>query len=151
MYGMQSVATQSTELMRAPKLRLLPKGGSPASRVDVERPALRLLDGPKPDQRPVLLAGGDRDARASVLRDLAVTMPPNTIFEQAGAVWEVLVRAPESSMVILSGELEEIPAESLMQMLVHRSPEVPVVCLNAEEPQDLGRSSSARTVQAVAQ
>jgi hypothetical protein len=34
-------------------------------------------------------------------------------------------------MVILSGELEELPAESVMQMLVHRSPEVPVVCLDA--------------------
>ena len=34
-------------------------------------------------------------------------------------------------MVILSGELDEMPAESLMQMLVHQSPEVPVVCLDA--------------------
>jgi hypothetical protein len=32
--------------------------------------------------------------------------------------------------VILSGELEGIPAQSLMQMLGHRHPEVPVVCID---------------------
>jgi hypothetical protein len=34
-------------------------------------------------------------------------------------------------MVILSGELDEIPPESLMQMLAHRHPSLPVVCLDA--------------------
>jgi len=131
MYDMTSVAIHSTGLMQAPKLRLLPKEGSSAGRADAKRPTLRLLNGPKPHEQPVLLAGGDADARAAVMHDLATTMPQNTIFEQAGAIWEVLVRAPQCSMVVLSGELEEIPAESLMQMLVHRSPELPVVCLDA--------------------
>jgi hypothetical protein len=131
MYGMTSLAIETTGLVRAPKLRLLPKGGDAASHAVAERPALRLLDEPKPTAHPVLLAGGDVESRAAVLRDLAPTMPPNTRFEQAGAIWEVLVRAPECSMVILSGELEEIPAESLLRMLVHRHPEVPVVCLDA--------------------
>jgi hypothetical protein len=131
MYDMSSVAIQSTGLMQAPKLRLLPKGGSSVSCADAKRPTLRLLASPEPSEQSVLLAGGDDDARAAVLGDLARTMPPSTIFEQAGAIWELLVRAPACSMVILSGELEEIPAQSLMQMLVHRSPEVPVVCLDA--------------------
>jgi len=151
MYGMTSVAIHSTGLMQAPKLRLLPKEGSSAGRADAKRPALRLLNGSKPHRQPVLLAGGDADARAAVMHDLATTMPQNTIFEQAGAIWEVLVRAPQCSMVVLSGELEEIPAESLMQMLVHRSPELPVVCLDAAEPHGLDRAASAQTVQAVAQ
>jgi hypothetical protein len=135
MYGMTSVANQSMQLRQAPKLRLLPKGGSSIGCADDKRPALRLLRGRKPDEHPVLLAGGDDAGRAAVLADMARTMPPSTIFEQAGAISEVLARAPECRMVILSGELEEIPAASLMQMLVHRSPEVPVVCLEAAEPQ----------------
>jgi hypothetical protein len=151
MYGMSSVAIQSTGLMQAPKLRLLPKRGSAVSRADARPPTLRLLASPKSDEQPVLLAGGDDDTRAAVLGDLTRTMAPNTTFEQAGALWEVLVRAPECSLVILSGELEEISAESLMQMLVHRSPEVPVVCLDASEPDVLDRSASAQAVQAVAQ
>jgi len=149
MYGMTSVAIHSTGLMQAPKLRLLPKGGSSVGRADAKRPALRLLDGPKPNEQPVLLAGGDDDARADVLADLARTMPSSTIFEQAGAIWELLVRAPECSMVILSGELEEIPAASLMRMLVHRSPEVPVVCLDAA--QSAYSACAAPAAQAAAQ
>jgi len=151
MYGMSSVAIQRPGLMRAPKLRLLPKSGSSSARPEAKRPALRLLDGPQPTQQPVLLAGGDADARARVLRDLASSMPSSTTFEQVGAIWELLVRAPECSMVVLSGELDEMPAESLMQMLVHRSPEVPVVCLDAEESRGLEGPASAPAVQAVAQ
>jgi hypothetical protein len=151
MYGMSSVAIQSTGLMRAPKLRLLSKEGSSARRADAKRPALRLLNAAKPDEQPVLLAGGDADGRAAVMHDLAKSMPSSTTFEQAGAIWEVLARAPECSMVVLSGELEEISAQSLMQMLVHRSPEVPVVCLDAPEFHGLQRAASAQGIQAVAQ
>jgi hypothetical protein len=150
MYGMTSVATQSTQLRQAPKLRLLPKGGSSSQGGEAERPALRLLHGREPDAQPVLLAGGDAAARAAVLSDMARTMPPSTVFEQAGAIWQVLARASECSMVILSGELEEIPAESMMQMLVHRNPEIPVVCLDAAEPHQLG-GTAAPPVQALAQ
>jgi hypothetical protein len=131
MYGMSSVAIQSSGLRQAPKLRLLPERGRSVSCADAKPPTLRLLASPRPSKQPVLVAGGDDDARAEVLDDLTRTLPPSTTFEQAGAIWEVLVRAPKCSMVILSGELEEIPAASLMQMLAHRSPEVPVVCMDA--------------------
>lgn len=150
MYGMSSVAIQSTELMRAPKLRLMPRRGSSVCHADAKRPALRLLDGPAPTEQPVLLAGGDASARMAVLRDLATTMPPSTTFEQAGAIWEVLVRAPQCSMVILSGDLDEIPTEAVMQMLMRRSPEVPVVCLDAAQPHGLDGSASGQAAQAVA-
>jgi DNA-binding NtrC family response regulator len=102
----------------------------------MRRSPLRLLGSastslvPEPKQRPVLLAGGDRSARTAVLSDLAGSMPPSTSFEQAEAIWQVLARAPQSKMVILSGELEGIPAQSLMQMVGHRHPEVPVVCID---------------------
>jgi hypothetical protein len=129
---MRTAAITHPTLLHAPKLRLLPKEGSVAKRDDdVKSLQLRLVGGPAPAEKPVLLAGGDASARSSVRRDLAETMPRSATFEQAGAIWELLIRAPEASMVVLSGELEEIPAQSLMQMLVHRSPEVPVVCLDA--------------------
>jgi hypothetical protein len=129
---MRSVAVHTAGFVQAPTLRLLAREDStmqPASG------RLRLLgaDGPSgsaPREQPVLLAGGAQSARTAVLSELAESMPPSTSFEQAGAIWEVLARAPQSKMVILSGELEGIPAQSLMQMLGHRHPQVPVVCLD---------------------
>lgn len=134
MYAMQTAAIDNTTFMQAPKLRLTPKRGRSAKRAcDANRPQLRLLSGPAATDRPVLLAGGDRAARDAIQRDLARTMPSSTTFEQAGAIWEVLVRAPQASMVILSGELDDLPAESLLRMLAHKNPEVPVVCLDADD------------------
>jgi hypothetical protein len=52
-------------------------------------------------------------------------------FAEADAFSEVLVRAPSSGMVILSGELEDVPAESFMRMLAHRNPGLPVVSIDA--------------------
>jgi hypothetical protein len=146
MYGMTTVAIPSHAFAQAPKLRLLPKKGKSVKRdVAPDRQPLRLLSGPAPAEKPILLAGGDTGARAAVQRDLARTMPRSTTFEQAGAVWEVLVRAPEASMVILGGELEEIPAESVMQMLAHRHPGLAVVCLDAADPGEFERSRQIRT------
>lgn len=134
MYAMTTVAIPSHAFAQAPKLRLLPKKGKSAKReVESSRRQLRLLSGPAPAEKPVLLAGGDTSAREAVQRDLAKTMPRSTTFEQAGAIWEVLVRAPEASMVILSGELEDIPAESVMQMLAHRHPGLAVVSIDAHD------------------
>jgi hypothetical protein len=142
---MTTVAIPNHAFAQAPKLRLLPKKGKPAKRdVEPDRRQLRLLSGPAPAEKPVLLAGGDTSARAAVQRDLARTMPRSTTFEQAGAVWEVLVRAPEASMVILGGELEDIPAESIMQMLAHRHPGLAVVSLDAD-PGEIERSRQIRT------
>jgi hypothetical protein len=134
MYGMTTVAMPSRAFPQAPKLRLLPKKGESAKRdVEPDRLQLRLLSGPAPAEKPILLAGGDTSARAAMQHDLARTMPQSTTFEQAGAVWEVLVRAPEASMVILSGELEDIPAEAVMQMLAHRHPGLAVVSIDAHD------------------
>jgi hypothetical protein len=150
MYAMSSIAIERPGLTQAPKLRLLPKRREATTRVEARQPTLRLLDALGPEAQPVLIAGGDVAARAAVLGDLAGTMPPDTVFEQAGAIWEVLVRAPECSMVILTGELEEIDGQALMQMLVHRSPEVPVVCLDAAEPSALQPWAPVPAVRAVA-
>jgi hypothetical protein len=134
MYGMTTVATASRAFPQAPTLRLLPRQGKPAkSEVRPDRQQLRLLTGAAPAEKPILLAGGDTSARAAVQHDLARTMPRSTKFEQAGAIWEVLVRAGEARMVVLSGELEEIPAESVMQMLAHRHPGLAVVSIDAHD------------------
>jgi hypothetical protein len=131
---MTTLAIHSGAAFDGPKLRLLPKRGSLQRRPSVE-PGAGRTDRTIPDRAPaprsILLAGGDADDREAVLSDLRRTMPGGTTFRQAGALWEVLAQAAESSMVVLSGELDEVPAESLMQMLAHRNPALPVVSVDA--------------------
>jgi hypothetical protein len=151
MYGMTNAELQSTALETAPKLRLLPKEGSTARRADeAGRPHLRLISTPAPAEKPVLLAGGTASTRKAMQHDLTETMPQSTSFEHAGAIWEVLVRAPQASMVILSGELDDIPVDALVQMLVHQSPEVPVVCLDAAQGAQPAYAGAAPAAQAAA-
>jgi DNA-binding NtrC family response regulator len=82
----------------------------------------------------VLVAGRDAGQRAAVLDELTKTMGPSTVFEQAGAIGQVLERAPASRMVVLSGDLDDAPAESVMQKLATRHPGLPVVSLDAPAP-----------------
>lgn len=142
---MTTVAIQTRGLRKGPRLRLLPArndthtrsydaaGTEPTPAVET-RSTLRLFSKPHAEERPVLLAGGDAAAREDVRRDLARSMSPGTVIEQVGAVWEVLARAADSSLVILSGGLEQLSAESLMQMLAHRHPGLPVVSLDSAAP-----------------
>ena len=58
-------------------------------------------------------------------------MPQGTSFQEASAFWEVLAQAPGSRMVILSGDLEDGPSESLMQAIGNRHPGLPVVSLDS--------------------
>src|ERR1700737_3521379 len=121
----------------APRLRLLPKGGratAAAGHAARERlahgPAPALAPAPAP-RAPVLIAGRDTARRAEVRRDLSELMPAGTRFEERGTFWEVLVQAPSARMVILSGEVDELSAESLLHTLAHRPPDLPVVSLEA--------------------
>lgn len=81
---------------------------------------------------PVLVAGRDATRRDAMVEELARTMAPSTRFAHAAASWEVLALAGSSRMVILSGELEGVSSESLMRMLSHRYPALPVVALDAQ-------------------
>jgi hypothetical protein len=83
------------------------------------------------DASPILIAGRDRVGRAEVLDTLSETMGPGAAFEQAETFSEVLLRAPASRIVVLSGELDGIPSESLRHMLAHRHPDLPVATLDA--------------------
>ncbi len=77
----------------------------------------------------ILVAGADAQQRAAVLHDLSESLPASTQLGEAGAVWEVLEQAPSSSVVMLAGDLGEISAESLMEVLGRRHPKLPVVAL----------------------
>lgn len=91
-----------------------------------------------PERSRILVAGADSERRATVLRDLSEALPQETQFGEAKAAWEVLEQAPSSGVVMLAGDLDEVTAESLMHVLGHRYPSLPVVALG------LGRGEQQR-------
>lgn len=120
-------------------------------RIHVRRPSLRLLNGGREldarqassearssgaktddveERTRILLAGADADRRATLRKELTSTLPPSTQFEEAGEVWEVLEHAPSSGVVMLTGDLLDVSAESLMNLLGDRYPKLPVVALD---------------------
>jgi hypothetical protein len=112
---------------RGPALRLLhgqgPTHPEPLRGHDALPPALRVIDGPT----SILLAGSDTGRRAALLDELTQTLPTSTVFAEADTVCEALEHAPASRMAIIAGDLDDAPAESLMHMLAHRHPELPVL------------------------
>jgi hypothetical protein len=138
-----------------PPLRLL-RGGSrplhePGPSPVGERTAVERPDGfsqpersrNQPERSRILVAGADPEQRAAVLRDLSEALPADTQFGEAGAAWEVLEQAPSSGVVMLAGDLDEVTAESLMHVLGHRHPSLPVVALGVLA--DRGPVSSSRS------
>jgi hypothetical protein len=142
--SLRSDWSPAQEISTAPRLRLLARSG-PAERARAERdepgaPAVthnRNGAAAAPDARhagasspaPVLVAGADAATRASVRRELGELMPQGTRFEEVGTFWELLARAPTSRMVVLSGGLGELSAETLLRSLGHRHPDLPVVSI----------------------
>jgi hypothetical protein len=119
---------------RVPALRLLPDP-SPAEphtqpeslrSADPHPPTLRVVAGPT----RILLAGADAERRATLLDELSRTLPESTVFEQADAVYEALEHASGSRMAFIAGDLDDAPAESLLQTLAHRHPELPVLIVD---------------------
>ncbi len=101
-----------------------------------------------PERSRILIAGADPERRAAVLADLTEALPADTKFGEAGAAWEVLDQAPSSGVVMLAGDLHEVTAESLMHVLGHRHPSLPVVALGlftegAARGGRLGQAASA--------
>jgi hypothetical protein len=118
---------------RKPALRLLPS----LSPGDVQAPgALRGPDAAAPQLRVIagptriLLAGADAGRRETLLDELSQTLPESTVFEQAEAVCDALEHASASRMAFITGDLDDAPAESLMQTLAHRHPELPVMIVD---------------------
>jgi hypothetical protein len=140
---MTTIALRTSQWARAPKLRLVAKKERTAAAPRHEQ-ALDVAGYPPlspgwqdpsfDNDSPVLVAGPDPAGRAEVLQGLAAVMPARTLFQEVGTFWEVLVRAPAIRMVVLSGELDGIPTESLLHMLGNRHPELPVVSLDGPTP-----------------
>lgn len=82
----------------------------------------------------MLVAGGDAFRRAAVCEELRERLAPETSFEEASVLWEVLNSAATSSMVVLAGDLEDVSAKSLMHMVSHRYPDLPVMNLDVATP-----------------
>ena len=151
MSSMTVIALGTSQWARAPKLRLVAKkpreGAAPgyeqalhAARYSPRSPVWQ--DRSHDDDSAVLVAGPDPAGRADVLRGLAAVMPARTPFQEVGTFWEVLVRAPAIRMVVLSGELDGIPTESLVHMLGNRHPGLPVVSLDSVASGDVARAQA---------
>jgi hypothetical protein len=127
----------------AARLRLTARGAAQAEpaprpqdgRSEGSAPSGEPSDAEPSSTPPVLIAGGDPQRRAELRRELA-DLPGETRFEELDTAWELLVRAPASRAVILSGDLDEAPAESLLHTLAHRHPDLPVVSFTEPSPTD---------------
>ncbi len=82
----------------------------------------------------VLLAGADVRRRTMLRMELGAKLPARTRFCEAGEVTEVLERAPQSSMVILTGDLDDADGESLVRLLGRRHPQLPVIRVHESGP-----------------
>lgn len=78
----------------------------------------------------VLLAGADETGRQKLRQELSRTLKPGTVFVEASEAWEVVQEAPGSRMVMLTGDLREASAESIMRVLGRRHPDIPVLRLD---------------------
>jgi hypothetical protein len=134
MSSMPSTLLQNAGPRRVPKLQLLPREESTRREAGQAPRCAAVHSGHA--RRPVLIAAGSESDRRQMLRDFSASMPASTVFEETGQIAEVLERAPRSSVVILGGELEQLPAPSVMRMLGHRHPDVPVVCLDSLQTTD---------------
>jgi hypothetical protein len=83
------------------------------------------------DIRSVLVAGADSHARSRMLAQLRDMLPDDTRFVEAGETWEVVARASDSRMVVLTGDLGDLTAPGLMRVLSRRHPLLPVVALRS--------------------
>lgn len=77
----------------------------------------------------VLVAGADHGARARMLSQLRQLLPDGTPFVEASETWEVVARAPESRMVVLTGDLHDLSARGLVRVLSRRHPMLAVIVL----------------------
>jgi hypothetical protein len=89
----------------------------------------------------VLLAGSDARRRASLRLELGAKLGARTRFREAGEVAEVLERAPRSSIVILTGDLDDADGESLIRLLGRRHPQLPIVRVDEPAPAGAGECS----------
>jgi len=147
--GSEHGAGAELRMLDAAKPRVSPAAGRGAG-PEAERsrrPALRLVPGgrrdPDPSERasaaaPMLLAGASGHGREILRAELGATLAPRTRWVEAADVAGVLEHAASSRMVILTGDLEDAGAESLMRLLGRRHPELPVIRVDSPLPAAAG-------------
>jgi hypothetical protein len=77
----------------------------------------------------VLVVGADESGRKKMLGELRGLLPAGTPFVEACETWEALGLAPASRMVVLTGDLGDISADSFVRVLSRRYPALPVVAV----------------------
>jgi hypothetical protein len=98
----------------------------------------------------VLLAGADRQCRSALRQELGRTLSEGTVFIEADEAWEVLQQAPASRIVILTGDLREVSADTITRLLGRHYPTLPVLSLDdgpalvARDAEPLAAIDSAR-------
>jgi hypothetical protein len=137
---MATAAPETFRRVQSPRLRLVIAPGAEASR-SVPRPLAsteqaRSVAGAASSTpaRAVLVAGGDAFRRAAIREELRERLAPDTSFDEASVLSEVLNSAATSRMVVLAGDLEDVSAKSLMHMVSHRYPDLPVMRLDVATP-----------------
>ena len=91
----------------------------------------------------VLVAGAEEGARARMLGELRNLLPASTCFLEARETWELLARAANSRMVVLTDDLGDISTETLVRLLGRRHPTLPVFAVGSR-----ARSSAPADVDA---
>ncbi len=80
-------------------------------------------------ERCVIVAGSEPQRRAAVVAELASILPEDVAIEEAELTWQVLQHAPCCRLVMLTGELEDSPAERVISLIGRRHPGLPIVSL----------------------
>lgn len=77
----------------------------------------------------MLVVGWDETGRSRMLEELRGLLPTSTRFLEACETWQVLARAAGSRMVVLTDDLGDVSAESLVKLLGRRHPTLPVLAV----------------------
>ncbi|HEY8303930.1 MAG TPA: hypothetical protein VIG42_04990 [Solirubrobacteraceae bacterium] len=119
-----------------PHLRLVDDAHATNGPAQPHRPHTLALDGLPSGEGDahVLVAGSDTATRSKMREELLDLLPGGTHFAEARETWEVIARAPASSMVVLAGDLGDVSAESVMRLLGRRHPTLPVLAVAEKAP-----------------
>jgi hypothetical protein len=81
----------------------------------------------------VLVAGADASGRRRMIQEMRGLLPEGASFVEAGETWQVLGLAAQSRMVIVVGDVGEVSARGLVNVLGRRHPMLPVIALTGTE------------------
>jgi hypothetical protein len=90
----------------------------------------------------VLVAGSDEHGRSRMLEELRGLLPQSTQFLEACETWQVLARAAGSRMVVLTDDLGDVSAESVVKLLGRRHPTLPVLAVGERAQQASAQSAT---------